>query len=75
MKISDTVKGKIKESNKLTARLMITFNRGQRALENWIKHDDVRLTTPAAVQIIKEETGLTEEQILEPVTDGITNIR
>lgn len=54
-----------KGNNKLIARLMIAFDRGQNTIENWMASKDVRLTTPIAVQIIMEETELTNAEILE----------
>jgi hypothetical protein len=44
---------------------MIAFDRGQNTIENWMASKDIRLTTPTAVVIIKEETGLTDAEILE----------
>lgn len=71
MKISNTAIDAIKKNNRAIGRLMIAFDRGQRSMEKWFNRQDVRLTTPQAVSIIKEETGLTEDEILEPVTANI----
>lgn len=65
MAISDKAIDSIKGNNRLMGRLMIAFNRGQNTIENWMAAKDIRLTTPTAVQIIKEETGLEDSQILE----------
>jgi hypothetical protein len=65
MIVSDKAIEMIKGNNKLMGRLMIAFDRGQNTIENWMASKDIRLTTPTAVQIIKEETGLTEQEILE----------
>jgi hypothetical protein len=65
MIVSDKAIELIKGNNKLMGRLMIAFDRGQNTIENWMASKDIRLTTPTAVQILKEETGLTEEEILE----------
>ncbi len=69
--ISDAAVLAIKKSPKLMGRLMGFANRGQNTIENWINAvpRDMRLTTPDAVQIIAEETGLSEQEILEPVTE------
>jgi hypothetical protein len=72
MTISDKAIESIKKNNRLIARLMIAFNRGQNTIENWMNHKDVRFTTPIAVQIIREETGLSDQEILEE--DSIANI-
>lgn len=68
MKISETAINGIKGNNILMARLMTAFDRTQNTIENWMIKKDVRLTTPLAVQIISEETGLTDAEILEAET-------
>ena len=70
MTISDRAISSIKSNNKLMGRLMGAFNRGQNTIENWLASKDVRLTTPTAVQIITEEAGLSENEILEQVSEG-----
>lgn len=68
MTVSDKAIAGIKGSNKAIGRLIIAFDRGQNTIENWMRDKDVRLTTPMAVQIIREETGLSDEEILETET-------
>lgn len=68
MQITDTAVRKIKGNNQLIARLMIVFDRGQRAIETWLVEKDSRLTTDEAVEIIAEETRLTRDEILEDGT-------
>lgn len=65
MTVTDKAIEGIKGNNKLMGRLMIAFDRGQNTIENWMALKDIRLTTPTAVQIIREETGLTDAEILE----------
>lgn len=65
MTISDKAIEAIKGNNRLMARLMMAFDRGQNTIENWMASKDIRLTTPTAVQIFREETGLTDSEILE----------
>lgn len=65
MTVTDKAIEGIKGNNRLMGRLMIAFDRGQNTIENWMASKDIRLTTPTAVQIIKEEAGLTIEEILE----------
>ncbi len=65
MVISDRAIREIKGNNRLIARLMIAFDRSQNTIENWMASKDVRLTTPTAVQIITEESKLSEAEILE----------
>jgi hypothetical protein len=65
MTVTDKAIELIKGNNKLMGRLMIAFDRGQNTIENWMASKDIRLTTPTAVQIIKEETGLADSEIME----------
>ncbi len=37
-------------------------------IKRWIHDNDDNLTKAAALAVIKQETGLTEDEILEPVT-------
>ncbi|HLA52961.1 MAG TPA: hypothetical protein VK618_06640 [Flavitalea sp.] len=68
MVISDQAIAAIKKNNRIIGRLMMAFDMGQNTIENWMKNKDVRLTTPTAVEIIREETGLKEEEILVAVS-------
>lgn len=67
MKLTAGAITSIRKNNKLIGRLIMEFNRGQNTIENWLKSDNSPLTTPLGVKIISEETGLTDEEILEPV--------
>lgn len=64
IQISEKAKQSILGNNKLIGKLMIAFDRTQKSIENWVNKDDLMLTTPKAVEIISEHTGLTEDQIL-----------
>lgn len=50
-------------------RLALNFNCSVQTIERWIKEneDNGKLTTVTAVQIMKEETGLGEDEILSCV--------
>ena len=81
IQITDSAISKVKGSNRIIGKLMTEFNKGQKAIENWLAAKDVRLTTPAAVAIIKEESGLDDSEILEDtektsevVTNGAAKI-
>lgn len=70
MKLSQKAIDLIKYNIRVKARLMLALNRGNQMIENWIKHNNSpMLTTAVAIKIIKEETGLAEDEILidEPV--------
>ena len=64
MTITKTAKNKILKNVQVRAALMSAFNMSEKSVQNWIARNDIRLTTPKAVDIIKKETGLTEKQIL-----------
>lgn len=68
MVISERAIREIKGNNKLIAKLMIAFDRSQNTIENWMASKDIRLTTPTAVQIIAEVSGLAVADILEDNT-------
>jgi hypothetical protein len=57
----------IKGNQRLIGRLMALFNKSSFTIARWIEDKDVRLTTPNAIQIINDETGLRINQILEDV--------
>ena len=65
MQISDKAIAAIKGNNVLTGRLMAVFNRSQDTIENWLNSKDIRLTTPAAVQLIQKIGKLRPDEILE----------
>jgi hypothetical protein len=65
MKLTDKAKAAIKESTRLKNRLALEFNCSVFTIQRWIETGEVRLTAPSATIIIKEETGLTDKQILE----------
>lgn len=64
MKITEKAKAAIMSSNIVKSDLMAAFNMTQTSVENWIKRDDVRLTTPTAITAIMKSSGLNEEEIL-----------
>lgn len=66
MQISDKAVQKIKGNHKAYNALGYAFDKSYKTIENWVKDKDIRLTTPTALEIIKAETGLTEEEILVP---------
>ena len=68
MTISDQAIEAIKASNKAQAGLMVAFDKSHKTIENWLRKKDIKLTTKSAVEVIKDTTGLTEEQILKEET-------
>lgn len=66
MQISDTAISKCRENMSVTGKLIAAFDKHQYTIERWYENKNPLLTTPTAVEIIKRETGLTEEEILVP---------
>lgn len=66
MQISNKAIEMITGNHRILGRLCSQFDRHMKTIENWIDSKDIRLTTPNAVKIIKEETGLNESEILDP---------
>lgn len=64
MTISPQAIEAIKKSVDAQAGLMVAFKKSHRSIEYWLDKADIRLTTATAVKVIKENTGLTEEEIL-----------
>lgn len=52
-------------NQRVIGRLMALFNKSSFTINRWIEDKDVRLTTTAAVQIIRDETHLKDKEILE----------
>lgn len=53
-----------RENLHLRNRLALEMGKHQTTIMRWIDENDVMLTTATALQIIKEETGLAESELL-----------
>lgn len=65
MKIKAKVLEKISESNQVRGRLQVELNKSSFTIHKWIKENDDNLTKAEVLRIIREELGLTDNQILE----------
>jgi len=65
MKLTDKAKAAINGSPRLQNLLALEFDCSVFTIKRWIKDGDVRLTAPSSTAIIKEETGLAVDEILE----------
>lgn len=71
MKLSDTAMGQIRGNNRVSNqvfnRIGLAMNKNPFTILRWYKMnaDNGPLTTAVALQIIAEETGLTQEEILD----------
>jgi hypothetical protein len=64
MQISDIAVEKSKDNLAVIGRLMAAFKKHQYTIQRWFADKNPLLTTPDAVTIIKEETQLSEEEIV-----------
>jgi hypothetical protein len=55
-------------SNRVIGRLMAHFDRHPETIKRWFINKDEALTTPPVLNVIREETGLTDSEILEETT-------
>jgi hypothetical protein len=65
MRLTKKAKAAINGSTKLKNLLAVEFDCSVFTIKRWLDNDDVRLTAPSATIIIKQETSLTDAQILE----------
>jgi hypothetical protein len=65
MKLTDKAKKAINGNTRLKNRLALEFNCSVFTIKRWIDEGEVRLTAPSATILIKEETGLSDSEILE----------
>lgn len=66
--ISQIAIDKCLSNNRIIGRLMAHFDRHYETIKRWIIKGDECLTTPVPIQIIKEESGLNDSEILEVET-------
>ena len=67
MKLSKKALMAIRENKRCRNRLQLELERNQATIYRWLDNNDVMLTTATALQIIREETGLDDSQILEAI--------
>jgi len=63
--ISQKAIDKSLNNNRVIGRLMAHFDRHYETIRRWIRLGDESMTTPKAIEVIREETGLTDSEILE----------
>lgn len=73
MKLSTEAKIRLKGERKniIVGKIMSSLNLGERTIEKMIANDSQTVTLPIVVEIIKQETGLTDAEILEKKNDTI----
>lgn len=63
--LSKTALERIRQSKKCRIALQYAMNKTDATIYRWLDENNIILTTVAALQIIREETGLTDDEILE----------
>lgn len=73
MKLTNAAIDKIKDSKSLPKKIREALGVSKATMWRYLQDNDDSLTKAAALKIIREETGFTDEQILEAETaDTIT---
>lgn len=65
MRISDKALNAIKESTRLKNLLALAMDCSVYTIDRWIKEGGDNLTKATALKIIREETGLSDSDLLE----------
>jgi hypothetical protein len=69
MRIRKSVIKLMKGNSRIMSFLCLEFEKSESSIRRWIDNNNPMLTTFAALRIIRQETGLTDKEILieEPV--------
>lgn len=65
MRLTDKAIHEIKANKRLRNRLAFDLDKSAMTILRWVSTNDDNLTKAAALQVIREETGFTDEEILE----------
>lgn len=68
--INNQTAQRIKGDHRVIGRLMALFNKSFMTINRWIEAKDIRLVLPQALEIIKEETGLSRKEIIETESEA-----
>lgn len=70
MKLTTKALEFLRESIQARTRLALAVGKHVDSVERWIRENHVMLTTATSLQVIREESGLTDDEILtnEPAT-------
>lgn len=64
MKLSQQAINALKNNKRARARLQLEFDKSEYTINRYIADNDIMLTTASALVIIREETGMKNNQIL-----------
>jgi hypothetical protein len=65
MKLTQIAIDALKGNKRARARLQLDMDKSEFTINRWIAENDDNLTKAAALKVIREETGLSDNQILE----------
>lgn len=68
MKIKESVRQRL-DNNRGLALIMLTLDCSHSAARDYVKNNSDNLTKAAMLRVIREEFGLTDEEILEEVSE------
>lgn len=71
MKLTQKALAEIKQNKRLRNRLALDLDKTAMTIFRWVASNDSNLTRADALQIIREETGLQDHEILEGTAKNI----
>jgi hypothetical protein len=70
MKLTNIAMQAIVQSPGIKLKLALALGCSEGSINRYIRENDDNLTKAAALEVIRKETGLTDEEILEKVSDN-----
>jgi hypothetical protein len=65
MKLTQKAIDALKNHKRARARLQLDLNKSEYTINRYIADNDIMLTTATALKVIREETGISDDQLLE----------
>lgn len=69
MKLTQKAIDALKKDKRARARLQLDLNRSEYTINKYISENDIMLTTATALAVIREETGFSDDEILETANE------
>ncbi|TDQ79525.1 hypothetical protein CLV99_0967 [Sphingobacterium yanglingense] len=64
MRLRESVIGVIKSDNNIKTKLALSLNKSYPTIQRYINNNDVMLTTASAMEVLRSELQLTNEELL-----------
>jgi hypothetical protein len=71
MKIASTVLEMLAKSKSIQGQIADATGKHTDTIRRWIDNNDIMLTTAVVMAVIREASGLPDDQILEPVNQKV----